>query len=139
MTSSTLRMRILREVALRADGFYEPAQRLGSQAASNLTDKKRAQISGLESIANSALKTTDVYDYVKVRTARQKEWQSWGPALLTYLSRDLRTVRDTICRVLGIDNNDAQELEVHLLLIREFIRQLAAQYEYACKFPEAPK
>lgn len=137
MTETTLRMRILREVALRADGFYDQAQRLGRQAAKSLTDKKRAQISGLESIANCAFKTTDVFDYIKVRAARQSEWQGWGPELLTYLSRDLRTPREAVCLALKIDLNSAEGLEVYLLLIREFVRQLAAQYEYACKFPGA--
>ncbi len=137
MTDTTLRMRILREVALRADGFYGQSQRLGRQAAVGLTDKKRAQISGLENIANCALKTTDIFDYIKLRAARQSEWQGWGPELLDYLSRDLRPQREAICATLKIDNNSAEGLETHLLLIREFVRQLAAQYEYACKFPEA--
>ncbi len=137
MTDTTLRMRILREVALQADRFYDQAQALGHKAATNLTDKKRSQISGLENIANCALKTTDVFDYIKLRTARQKEWQSWGPELLTYLGRDLRTQSESITATLEIDRDSAEGLEVYLLLIREFVRQLAAQYEYACKFPEA--
>jgi hypothetical protein len=137
MTEQTLRMKMLRAVALRADRFYAKAQDLGSRAAQALSDKKRAQINGLEGVANSALKTTDVFDFIKVRTARQDEWRKggWGPDLLDYLSRDLRGQRKTICTDLKIDPNSAEGIQVHLLLIREFVRQLAAQYEYACKFP----
>ncbi|MBU0496244.1 MAG: hypothetical protein KKA73_07105 [Chloroflexi bacterium] len=132
-----IRMRMLREVALRADGFYPTAERLGHKAAKELTERKRAQITGLESIANSALKTSDVFDFIKIRTARQKEWQNghWGSELLKFLSQDLRRHREQICAVLQVEPQSAEGLEVHLLLIREFVRQLAAHYEYDCQFP----
>ncbi len=132
MTDQQLRIKMLREVALRADGFYDEAEKLGRRAAKALTDKKSSQIKNLEGIANSALKTSDVFDFIKTRTARQEKWQAWGPDLLNYLSRDLRTNRRVICEQLGIDTESADGLEVHLMLIREFVRQLAAQYEFAC-------
>jgi hypothetical protein len=132
MTDQQLRIKMLREVALRADGFYDRAEKLGQKAAQELTDKKSSQINNLEGIANSALKTSDVFDFIKTRTARQKEWQAWGPDLLKYLSRDLRTERRRICGQLNIDTEGIDGLEVHLMLIREFVRQLAAHYEYAC-------
>lgn len=137
--SQQLRMQILREVALRADGFSEQAEDLGKRAAQALTDSKRAQITGLEGVANSALKVTDVLDFVKIRTARHKEWRenSWGPDLLRFLHHDLREQRKQICVALHIDHQSADGLEVHLLLIRELVRQLAAHYEYACQFPQA--
>lgn len=99
MTEQTLRMKMLRAVALRADKFYDKANDLGSRAAQALTDKKRSQINSLEGVANSALKTTDVFDFIKVRTARQEEWRkgNWGPELLDYLSRNLREQRKAIC------------------------------------------
>jgi hypothetical protein len=140
MSDQAMRMEMLREVSLRADNFYGEAEKLGTIAAKALTDKKRSQISGLQATANSALKTTDVFNYIKLRTARQPEWQQgrWGIELLEYLSRDLRTDRKEICGDLGIqDPNSPEGLEVHLMLIREFVGQLAAQYEYACKFPHA--
>jgi hypothetical protein len=140
MTDQRLRMKMLRAVALRADNFYDKAEALGAKAAASLKEKKRAQISGLEGIANSALKTTDVFDFIKLRTARQKEWrgEDWGAELLAYLSQDLRKEREEICSDLGIeDPQSAEGLNVHLLLIREFVRQLAAHYEYACEFPGA--
>jgi hypothetical protein len=128
---------MLRAVALRADNFYAQAENLGKKAAVSLERKKRAQISGLEGIANSALKTTDVFDFIKLRTARQKEWKDWGPGLLEYLSHDLYDWRKDICNELGKDSQSVDGLYVHLLLIREFVHQLAAHYEYACEFPQA--
>lgn len=137
MSKQQQRMDILREVAYRADLFYEDAERLGQKAARALTRKKRSQITGLEAVANSALKTSDVFDFIKVRTARQKEWRSWGPGLLKYLRGELGKQRRHICnQTLKIAPQSADGLYVHLLLIREFVRQLSAQYEYKCEFPE---
>jgi hypothetical protein len=133
------RMLILREVALLADKptFYNKAEELGKKAAEALTDRKRSQITGLESLANSAFKTSDVFDFIKLRLARQDEWRksNWGEDLLNFLSRDLREHRKMICKNLipQIESDSPGGLEIHLLLIREFIRQLAAHYEYACK------
>ena len=139
MMDQQLRIKILREVALQADKSYNKAQALGTKAAHSLGKQKRSQINGLESIANSALKTSDVFDFIKLRTARQKEWrgEDWGRELLDYVSRDLRTQRGVICTTLDIKSDTAAGLEVHLLLIREFVRQLAAHYEYVCEFPQA--
>lgn len=138
--SEQKRMQILREVALQADtdAFYSKAEELGKKAAEALTDKKRSQITGLESTANSALKVTDVLDFVKIRSARHEEWRksNWGPELLDYLKGDLRNRRETVCSELALEPQGADGITVHLLLIREFVRQLAAHYEYVCKFEE---
>lgn len=140
MNRQQQRMSMLREVAYRADRdeFYNKAERLGQKAAQALTRKKRSQITGLEATANSALKTSDVFDFIKIRTARQKAWRGdrLGPELLAYLKDTLREERHIICNKLKIDSDSATGLQVHLLLIREFVRQLSAHYEYACEFPE---
>ena len=61
-----LSMTIIRAVAkeLDHDAVYDRAQALGQQAVG----LRRAQISGLESIANSTYKVSDVLDYLKLRT-----------------------------------------------------------------------
>jgi len=136
--SSQLRLHILREVALRADSFQPQAEDLGSKAARALTDSKRAQITGLESMANSALKVTDVLDFIKLRSARQEEWRTgnWGALLLEFVRDNLREQRNQICATLKIDAPSPHSQEVHLMLIREFVRQLSAHYEYECKYPQ---
>ena len=128
-------LKIAREVAVRADSFYENAKTLGEKAAAVLTEKKRSQITGLESQANSALKVSDVLDYIKVRTARHEEWrkQQFGPELLQFIEQNLRQQRQTICATLSIADNTATAQDVYLLLIRALIRQIAAQYEFACQ------
>lgn len=129
------KIKIVREVALRADGFYESAKNLGQKAEQALGPKKRSQITGLESLANSALKVSDVLDFIKARTARQKEWreQQLGPEMLKFIEQDLRRQRDGICASLSIAKDTLEAQEVYLLLIREFVRQVAAQYEFACQ------
>ena len=174
MSRQEQRMSILREVAYRADLFYEDAERLGQKAARALTSKKRSQITGLEAVANSALKTSDVFDFIKTRTARHEEWrkENFGPELLSFLTeelgRDCRNIRQAlniqnkgseelrkhlkeveeilgtrknipkklrkrlqeIGEMLEIQDTGAEKIEIHLLLIREFVRQLSAQYEW---------
>ncbi|NJN68121.1 MAG: hypothetical protein HC884_16120 [Chloroflexaceae bacterium] len=128
--------RMLREVALAADAFYKKAEELGQQAFASLGREKRSQITGLESLANSTQKTSDVFNYIKTRTARQKEWRKkdFGKDLLLYLETTLATERNNIVANLKaqkIELDAHQQKEVYLLLIRAFVAQLAAQYEFA--------
>ena len=133
-----IRMKMLRAVALESDSepFYDQAKAFGERAAQALGHTKRSQITGLESQANSTQKITDVLDYLKLRTARQKEWrqENLGRDLLAYLETDLRKARDKIGALPDMTTLDAsQKQEVYLLLIRAFVAHLAAQYEFACQ------
>jgi hypothetical protein len=140
-----IRMKIVREVALAADRMYDQAQHFGNLAARALGTDRRSQITGLESIANSSQKVSDVLDYVKLRTARdhqtrrEKGWHKdeLGKTLLAFFETDLRKERDTLCTskdLLSLD--DFQRQEVYILLIRAFVARLAAQYEYAVSISE---
>lgn len=139
--STNSRMRIVRSVALEADAFYDDAKKLGELAARSLGQNKRSQATGLESIANSSQKVSDVFDYVKLRTARQKEWQkdNLGKELITNLEK-LALKRDRICADLHIEGQTFEgrtiHQEVYILLIRAFVSQFAAQYEYAVSISE---
>ena len=142
-------MKIIREVNIQAENFYEYAIELGDHAAYAFQDlnrsKKnshRSQMTGLETIAESTLKTSDVFDYIKKQTARFDYWrkgypkhtnpsEGFGERLKNYLEVELMNKRDGICNRLGInDKNDPQRRRIHLLLIRQFIRQMVVQYEY---------
>lgn len=125
------RIGVRREVALQAELFYDQAQELGQLAFEAGTN--RAQMSGLEAITNSADKTSDVFNFIKRRGARRPEWRKrdWGAKLLDALSKDLRQKKEAICKDLDIEQQSLDGLEVHLLLIQEFVRQVAAHYEYA--------
>ena len=132
---SLQQLKIMRAVALECDSLYERVQALGNVAGLALGNAKRSQITGLESIANSALKVGDVRDYLKLRTARQREWQTEGAGqqVLTFIEQDLGAARSRVCKMLNIED-PGQRQAVYLMLIREFVRQLAAHYEFVVKF-----
>lgn len=146
-----LEMKIIREVNIAAEQFYNDAEALGDHAAVALGGSEKAshrsQITGLETLAESAFKTSDVFDYIKKQTARAKGPEGWrrpvqhkgktipfGDALREYLEHDLTQRVSTICARLGIkdvtDEEKQERKRIHLLLIRQFLRQMAAEYEY---------
>ncbi len=141
-------MQVIREVNIQAEVMYENAVQLGDHAAYVLGEKHRSQMTSLESIAESALKTSDILDYVKKQTARFDYWrrgygeiqESLGSRLKEYLEVDVAKKRDSICgkNRLNIENKtDEQKQErrrIYLLLMRQFIRQMVVQYEYQASF-----
>lgn len=130
------RMKLMREIAVRADQFYNDAEQLGNAAAKSLTARRRSQMNGLENVANSTLKVSDILDYIKTRTARSdkgKDWQKddFGKSLLTFIENTLRnSYRRDICGVLSLDENSPEAQQVYLYLIRAFVHQLVAHYEF---------
>lgn len=128
-------MQLIRAVALQADAVSAKAEDFGRRAADAITgDAGNRQIKGLENIANSALKVSDVLDYIKRQTAkcdRNKSWRKddFGASLLKFISEDLRRRCDAVAQQLGAA--DVERQRIHLLLIREFVRQMAAHYAFA--------
>ena len=128
------RMKILKEVALCADRFRDETKSLGETAAKAFSEKHKAQLKGLENIANSALKVSDVLDYIKRQTGKSKPNEGWkaerfGATLLETIEQNLREDRDRICRTLKIISGETK-LEVYLTVIREFVKQIVIHYEY---------
>ena len=141
-------IQIIREVSATAesDAFYEKAEQLGQHAAHALKASHRSQLTGLENIAESTLKTTDILDYIKKQTARFPYWrqgfpqaenpnEGLGESLKHYLEQDLRTKRDAICngRLRIGDRTDEEKQyrrRVYLLLMRQLIHQMVVEYEY---------
>jgi len=136
MSSAKFRLQAMREVAEQADDFYDDAERMGRDAATSFTSRHRKQITDLEGVANSAMKVADVLNHIKNQTARRDPWREFGPALLKTIQVDLKERRDNICKRLTLSSDEheknKQRQQVHLYLIREYVRQLAAQYEYQC-------
>jgi hypothetical protein len=128
-------MEIIRAVALQADAIREQAEEFGQHAAQALRGEAgNRQIKGLENIATSALKVTDVLDYIKRQTAKCRPNESWrknefGARLVRFISEDLRRRSDALAQQLGA--TEAERQRIYLLLIREFVRQMAAHYAFA--------
>jgi hypothetical protein len=136
-------IKIRREVNNQAELFYKDAVDIGDHAAYALGRSHRSQFTGLENVAESALKITDIFDYVKRQTARYNYWrialpyepkEIFGERLRSYLEKNLAEVRDKACEALQIGNTSDEEKRlrrrVYLLLVRQFIRQMVVQYEY---------
>ncbi len=143
-------MQIILEVNYQAEVFYAEAIQLGDHAAFALGDKHRAQMTGLESVAESAFKVSDVLDYVKRQTGRFPYWQqrapenasfkgtsdeSFGERLKMYLEQTLAQKRDAICKdrlKIGdkTEGERATYRHVYLLLVRQFVRHMVIHFEY---------
>jgi hypothetical protein len=147
-------MQIIREVNTQAEIFYLDAVRLGDHAAFALGRSRRSQMTGLENVADSALKTADIFDYIKRQTARFPFWRQsfsrekrseekkvtaddigFGERLIYHLEKDLAGKCEFICRDrLGIDKEaeagQHMRRRVYLLLIRQFVHQMVAEYEF---------
>jgi len=133
-------MKIIREVNIHAEAFYEEAKKLGDHSADAFGEKHRAQITGLENVAETALKTSDIFDYIKRQTARQAHWRKddFGKKLIEKLEKELASRQKTISGGLNIsektDQGRQERRRIHLLLIRQFIRQMAVEYEFQVSF-----
>ncbi len=148
-------MRIIREVNDQAEQFYPRAEKLGKLAAKMIEKDHRSQMTSLENIAETTLKSSDVYDYIKKQMARphfdkwrippnqprppqgqQQPNKSFGQSLLDELDR-LKGTRDFICTHLSIgietDEDKYDRQQVFLKLIRQLIRQVVVQYEFSSR------
>ncbi|VFU18280.1 hypothetical protein SCFA_4010004 [anaerobic digester metagenome] len=136
---------ILQLLNLAADEFYEEAKHMGRLANHALSTKGRSQMKGLERVANSLVKVSDIFDNVKKQTARHEEWQTdnFGQQLLTFLEQDLRTRTEDIVkqaqeaiRESETDQHPTEitaldKQEIYIRLCQEYVRQLVVHYEYA--------
>lgn len=137
-------MQIILEVKNQADVFYAEAVKLGEHAATALKKTHRAQLTGLETIAESTSKTSDVFDYIKKQTARNSSWrqmhkdspnEGFGMRLKKYLDTNLRERTGIICKEhLEIGNESEEDQRerrrIHLLLMRQFIHHMVVEYEF---------
>lgn len=127
------RMIILKEIAICADQFRSESEKLGIIANEAFKGTKHSMRS-LENIANSAMKVSDVLNYIKRQTGKSEKTKQWkkdefGSELLKIINELILNRRERICQQQNITSEETR-LEVYLLLIREFIRQLVVYYEY---------
>lgn len=132
-----------------SEEFYKKSQNLGILAAQSFREEQgrerqqrhRAQMTGLENIAETTLKVTDVLDYVKKQTARQKGWQKevganrerFVESLKKCIESELKTFVDNVCNGFiesATDEGKRDRQEAYLQLVRQLIRQLVVRYEY---------
>ncbi len=135
-----------------SEDFYKKSQDLGMLAVrsfreeqgSEKQERHRSQMTGLENIAETTLKVTDILDYIKKQTAHQKGEQGWkkkvgakgelfGEVLKKDIESGLETFINNVCNGFidsTTDEGKQERQEVYLQLIRQLIRQLVVRYEY---------
>lgn len=126
-------LQLVRAIALKADQLYDEAVKLGQLAAQNLSGEsgRRSQVTQLEAVANSAIKVSDVLDYVKRQTGKSSAWQKdeLGLRLVGFLDSTLRGSMDHL-QILPAVTDPAERQHAHLELIRAVVHQIAAHYEF---------
>lgn len=130
-------MEIIKAVALAADGYDHRARDLGKQSAKIFRDH-RAQITGLANVVNSAVKVSDVLDFVKKQIGKTDCWREnkIGEELLNMFDQELRAKIDVLILTEPV-KEPAERQRVHLMLMREFVKQLTANFEYYRAEPAA--
>ena len=135
-----LRVALERAIARKSDEY----DRLAREYADRLTSTKldKTQVRGLETLASTTDKVSDITDWLKLRVGRDSKREGWakdgvGRDLVTELEglrRDARKIVDEL-RVgegiaLAYPVDPDLERQVHLRLCREFLKHLAAHFEY---------
>jgi len=155
------RIQIMLLVNEQAEKFYPHSEKLGQLAAQTFLEeihyrgqrglsdtetrilhRHRAQLTGLENIAETTLKVADVLDYIKKQIARpdRKGWREeyqgkrFGESLKQMIENDLKSYVDILCSQLHIgkatDQDWRERQHIYLQLIRQLVRQIVVHYEY---------
>ena len=126
---------MLKEVAETADGFEKRTSSLGETAADCFGEKHKSQIRNIENLAYSTNKVTDIKDFIKKQTGKHKEWSknNFGKDLLeeiTNLTTGAKKIKEKInLKFVSAEEKDLPSIrEIHILLIRDFIKQVSAHY-----------
>jgi len=132
--SENRKLKYLKEVNIIADQteFREKAKNMGEKAKTLFKDK--AQMKNLENIANSSMKITDILNFIKRQTGKDKDRKNWyrnnfGPDLLDIMEGYLAGASTSVKQNLEVTDH-AEQMLIDLLIVREFIRQVVIHYEY---------
>jgi hypothetical protein len=135
-----LRVALERAIARKSDGYDQRARQYADQLVGTKLDK--TQIRGLETLASTTDKVSDITDWLKLRVGRDSKREGWakegiGRDLVNELEglrNDARRIVDELRAGEGtafaylVDPD--LERQVHLRLCREFLKHLAAHFEY---------
>jgi hypothetical protein len=129
-----LRVALDREIARTSDGYDKRAREYASRLTGTRLDK--TQVRGLEVLACTTDKVSDITDWLKLRVGRDSNRDRWakdgvGRDLLSALEglrNDAQKIVAALSKTYSLDAD--QERQVHLRLCREFLKHLAAHFEY---------
>jgi hypothetical protein len=128
-----------RAIAQQSDA-YASQSRTQAETLAQIRDLDKTQVRGLETLAYTTDKVSDVFDWLKVRVGRDEKRSKWakegiGHEVLTVLEGlrdDARSIAAQVEKAYPLPNEDPDlERHVHLRLIREYLKHLVAHFEYA--------
>jgi len=142
-----LRVALERAIARKSDEYDRRAREYAAQLTRTKLDK--TQVRGLETLAITTDKVSDIIDWLKLRVGRDSGRERWakegiGRDLvneLEWLREDARKIVEDARKIVdelrgGEHTAFAQtvdpdlERQVHLRLCREFLKHLTAHFEY---------
>jgi hypothetical protein len=126
-----LRVALERAIARKSDEYDQIARRYADQLVGTKLDK--TQIRGLETLASTTDKVSDITDWLKLRVGRDSGRDRWAKeGIGRDLVNELEGLRNDAKKIVqGLGQGDPDlERQVHLRLCREFLKHLAAHFEY---------
>lgn len=140
------RLAIRQAVARASDGLFEDAQ--GPAEKLQAAGLDTGQIRNLENIAYSTDRLSDIYDFLKKQMGRPgklgQQWRHEGVGqelleTLTGLRKQARKIVQSVEKELQEDLpegvHEDTERQVHLMLCQEYLKHVAAHYQYAGAVP----
>ncbi len=131
------RVALEQAIARRSDKYAYSAKDYAEKLTQ--TKLKNTQVRGLETLAYATDRVSAVIDWLKVRVGRDDKRNRWAQdgtghdllATLEGLQRDARDIAVAIRKDYSMPKEDSDlERQVHLRLIREYLKHLAAHFEY---------
>ena len=122
-------------IVQKSDAYLSKAETYAERMAQ--TKLTNAQVKGLQTLAYTTDKVSDIVDWIKIRIGRDDKSDRWtkdniGADLLKVLYEELRQDAKEIVEKLQEKSNlpvDA-ERQIHLRLIREYLKHVSAHFEF---------
>lgn len=124
-------------IARKSDDYDQRAREIAVRLTNTELDK--TQIRGLETLAYMTDKISDITDWLKTRVGRDEKHKRWakdgiGRDLIATLERLRETAQEVVMEIekgYPLSRKDPDLVRrVHLRLIREYLKHLAAHFEY---------
>jgi hypothetical protein len=132
------RVALARAIAEKSDAYTSRAK-TQAEILVGIRNLDKTQVRGLETVAYTTDKVSDVTNWLKLRVGRDEKRDKWakegiGRELLKTLEGlrdDAQHTADHIKQAYPLPDEDTDlERQVHLRLIREYLKHLAAHFEY---------
>jgi len=126
-----LRVALEHAIARKSDEYNQRVREYADRLTGTKLDK--TQVRGLETLASTTDKVSDITDWLKLRVGRDSGRERWAKESIgRYLVNELEGLRNDAKKIMqGLGQGEPDlERQVHLRLCREFLKHLAAHFEY---------